>query len=649
MPQLLKTFGGSATRSEPNDVKDAKIAGSRTLMIAALLTVFVIVLVAGLQRLASNLDAITAPLSPAEQTLRINRLREEFHDSYGRLLATAAVVLVLFTVVVVLANASLGIRQKEELAQRVILSISKVLAQNTPATSKIKESLQTLCDVLSWQAACYWTPDDVSDTIRCDAFFSRVPLPNFEQATSSLVLKKGEGLPGRVWRQRTSVWIPDVVSESNFARAASAQQHNLHSAFAFPVTSGGKVIGVLEFFNKKIAGPDKALLSAFNVVGGEIGQFFERQRIENELLKSEGRFREFAGAVDEVFFVSSPTLTEHYYVSPAFEKVWGYPVAEVLANPHSWTEAILPEHKQRVVDYVESLGKNETPAPEIEYPITRTDGRIAWLSARVFRIMQPDGSWQSCGTVRDITERKEWEQRMSEFYTIVSHELRTPLTSINGVLLLLERGKAGDLSEKAQELISLGRRECERLIKLTNDMLDMKRIEAGRLSLYRQNLLPADVVRQTLEMLTAFAAEHNVNLKQSIETGEPINADKDLTIQVITNLVSNAIKFSPPNSEVVVTVDKVGDAIRFSVSDNGPGINKEDQLKLFNVFQQIARRDGASKEGSGLGLAICKGIVEEHGGKIGVISEEGQGATFWFELPKGSTDQVPSSSHPLPS
>jgi signal transduction histidine kinase len=202
----------------------------------------------------------------------------------------------------------------------------------------------------------------------------------------------------------------------------------------------------------------------------------------------------------------------------------------------------------------------------------------------------------------------------------------------------LERDKAGTLAARAKQLIYLGRKECDRLIRLVNDMLDIKKIEVGKLMLYRHNFEAADVVTQTMENLATFAAERRISLRHQIPAGHLINADKDRVVQVLTNLLSNAVKYSPADSDVSVTVEPSGDFLRFSVNDTGPGIPKSEHSKLFRMFRQVSPDNDSPKEGAGLGLAICKGLVEEHGGQIGVISDKGKGASFWFDMPLAVSD-----------
>ncbi len=533
-------------------------------------------------------------------------------------------------------------RKNDKLAQQVVFSVSKILAGDMVFESALSTILKSICEQLDWQTSAFWKWDESKKSLSCEAFYTTYPCPKFEEASKTIALEAGAGLPGRVLAQNTPIWVSDVVTDSNFPRFVHAREDGLHSAIAFPISAGGKIIGVFEFFSKKILQPDKELLDAFEVLGTELGQYLDRRRIEKELAQQSRLneyFRIFAENVDECVFVSSPGLTEHYYISPAFEKIWGYSLAETYENPFRWADAIVPEHKERVLEYVTRLKGYEMPEPEIEYQIKTAHGTLRWLRVKIFAAVdQHDGSYHICGSVSDITERKAAEQRVSEFYSIVSHELKTPLTSIKGALLLMERGKAGDLTERAQQLTELGRKECDRMIRLINDMLDIKKIEVGKLQLYRQKLDAHDIVSQTLASFTQMASERSVKLVQDIESPVSINADKDRIVQVLTNLISNAVKFSPDKSSVTVKVNPVNHVARFSVTDSGPGINKDEQAKLFKVFPQIEHNEDGPIESTGLGLAICKGIIDEHGGSIGVVSDEGKGATFWFDVAIAGND-----------
>lgn len=249
--------------------------------------------------------------------------------------------------------------------------------------------------------------------------------------------------------------------------------------------------------------------------------------------------------------------------------------------------------------------------------------------------------------IRDISERKEAEKRVSEFYSIVSHELRTPLTSIRGSLGLVEGGMTGELSEETTELVGIARESCDRLIRLINDILDLKKLETGKFEFHKLECIPAELLGMTVSSTQGMAKDRDVRLEVGWTTEQKIIADTERLNQVLVNLVSNAIKFSPKGGVVELSATAGEGMIRFAIRDQGKGIAENLQHKLFKKFQQVDSSDKREQEGTGLGLAICKAIVEQHGGSIGVESAEGQGATFWFKVPAGLSsstfDEIPDS------
>jgi signal transduction histidine kinase len=220
-----------------------------------------------------------------------------------------------------------------------------------------------------------------------------------------------------------------------------------------------------------------------------------------------------------------------------------------------------------------------------------------------------------------------------EFYSMVSHELRTPLTSVHASLRIMEGGLVGPLSDKVKQLVRIARAESDRLIRLINDILDIRRLEAGMLELKPRELEVVKLVELCLAEMKGMADNAGITLVSDIKWLGVFNADQDRTMQMLDNLLSNAIKFSPSGAEVRVTVEKVEDNVRLTVSDNGPGIAAEQQGKLFHKFQQVDSSDSRPEGGTGLGLAITKAIAEQHGGTVGMESELGKGSKFWIELP----------------
>jgi PAS domain S-box-containing protein len=282
-------------------------------------------------------------------------------------------------------------------------------------------------------------------------------------------------------------------------------------------------------------------------------------------------------------------------------------------------------------------------ATRLETPCLRSDGAVFPAELTLTRV-PGDGPPRFTVFVRDITERKEVERMKNEFISTVSHELRTPLTSIRGSLGLLEGGVMGELPAPALDMVRIALTNTERLIRLINDILDLEKMEAGKLELKLVPLECEELVEATLAGVKGMADAAGVPLRAEVAPGLQVRGDRDRLIQVLTNLVSNAVKFSPRDAQVTVRVGEEPDGrVRFSVVDQGPGISAEQRRRLFGRFQQLDSSDTRSKGGTGLGLAISQAIVDQHGGRIDVESEPGKGSTFTFTV-EGTRPGVAAAS-----
>jgi two-component system, NtrC family, sensor histidine kinase KinB len=232
----------------------------------------------------------------------------------------------------------------------------------------------------------------------------------------------------------------------------------------------------------------------------------------------------------------------------------------------------------------------------------------------------------------DVTRLLRIDQLKSDMVATVAHEFRTPLTSLRMAIHLLAEGVVGPLTEKQADLLFAAREDAERLLGIVDELLDLSRIQAGRLELNRRSLPLESLVGSTVDAHRAQAAERKVQIEVAIppDAGE-LSVDGDRLILVFDNLLANALRFSPEGGRVVVRVLPRAGAVRFEVSDAGPGVAPEIRDA---VFQKFFRAPGAPPGGAGLGLFIAREIVAAHGGAIGVESEPGRGATFWFEIPR---------------
>lgn len=260
-----------------------------------------------------------------------------------------------------------------------------------------------------------------------------------------------------------------------------------------------------------------------------------------------------------------------------------------------------------------------------------------------FSVPQPDEIGHMQATFNSLAQRvisnmeqlKTLDQAKSEFLSIASHELRTPLTSIKGSLSLMRSGVVGKMNEMAENLLSIAENETDRLIRLINDILDLAKIEARKLPLHQDWTSFNDVVKVSLESLQGLAQQAEVNLRS--EALPPMDAyiDSDRIQQVLTNLVSNAIKFSPKGSTVVIAAEaNENHELLVEVRDQGRGIAPEDQDAIFQKFRQATNSKNPLVKGTGLGLAIARALVEQHGGTIGVRSTVGEGSVFYFTIPE---------------
>jgi PAS domain S-box-containing protein len=352
---------------------------------------------------------------------------------------------------------------------------------------------------------------------------------------------------------------------------------------------------------------------------------------EGSLRERDEAFRSLARAVSEGMGITIVVDGSIVAANYAFGKLFGYEGAEIIGLE---LKEFIASDTREPPSVREARAKSVTPPDRPrEARARRKDGSTFDVEVTT-RPMTYQGYDAQGIVVRDITERKEVDRLKTEFVSVVSHELRTPLTSIRGSLGLMEGGAVGELPPKARDLIGIARQNADRLIRLINDILDLEKIEAGKIQLNIAALDPAHLVERTVAELRAMAVQYKVRVTPVIRRRDAVAGDQDRVIQVLTNLVSNALKFSPEDGEVTVTIaDGAPGFMRFTVTDQGPGLSDEQRSRLFGRFVQLEAADTRKRGGTGLGLAISRSLVEQQSGRIGVDSEPGKGSAFWFELP----------------
>jgi PAS domain S-box-containing protein len=338
----------------------------------------------------------------------------------------------------------------------------------------------------------------------------------------------------------------------------------------------------------------------------------------------------FDSAIDTIITLNPSGSIET--VNAAGERMFGYSAAELTRRDVSLLIDIAPDGEG---EFLKRLGTSQgalTRGLIRQMEGSRRSGETFPVDVALGAMQLPTGT-HVVAVVRDISERRRIEQLKDEFVSTVSHELRTPLTSIAGSLGLLSGGAAGPLPEKAARLIQIAQSNSQRLVRLINDILDIEKIESGKLRLELAPLDLREIAERSIEGVQGYARELGVVVALGDAEAAPVRGDADRLIQVVTNLLSNASKFSPAGGVVTVTVDRETRLARLSVVDQGPGIPESFRSRIFAKFAQADGSDTRAKGGTGLGLAIAREIAERHGGRLWFESAEGEGATFHLDLP----------------
>jgi PAS domain S-box-containing protein len=397
------------------------------------------------------------------------------------------------------------------------------------------------------------------------------------------------------------------------------------------------------------------------------------------LARSQEELRIMSAALESAVEGISQLDCEGRYVkvNPAYARMVGYEPEELIGM--KWQEVLYPEDHEIVMAAYEQL--QTTNKVEVEARGLRKDGSV--FDKQVVMVKAYDQQQQCIGHycfMKDISDRREVERLKDEFVSVVSHELRTPLTSISGALDLLANGVLQSQPEDAQRMLNIAASSTDRLVRLINDILDIERIESGKVAITPQACNASDLMNQSAEVLQEMAHQAGVTL-QIAPLAVSVWADPDRIIQVLTNLLSNAIKFSAPGSSIRLSAALIDQGepvakrdgkpvvspfspsaslfssspyVLFKVSDQGRGIPPDKLETIFGRFQQVDASDSRQKGGTGLGLAICRTILQHHGGRIWAESSPGEGSTFFFTLPVFDPSQLqsipaeilPFSDHP---
>jgi PAS domain S-box-containing protein len=551
------------------------------------------------------------------------------------------------------------------------LTVTRILAESPALSDALPRILQRICHTFGWEVGAMWMPDAGAGVLRCLKVWPSQGSSKgskFEAMTYESTFSSGIGLPGRVWKTLRPAWIPDVTKDDNFPRAPGAAAAGLHAAFAFPILSGEKFVGVMEFFSHEIREPDATLLATFQGIGSQIGQFVERKQSEQELFESRERLVMAMQASGMGTWTRDLDETNRVQWSPELEAIFGLAPGEFPETEEAFFEFVHQEDRESLGQAVSQAIANRTDY-EVDFRYATRDGKPGWMIGRGRAFYDASGKpYRLAGLGWDITERKRAEverERLierehaarteaeeanrikDEFLATLSHELRTPLTAMLGWLTILRRERLD--KETTQQAIETIERNARAQARLIEELVDVSRIVGGKLILEMRPTSLLQVIEAAVEVVRPAASAKGIQI--SISTDSSVGlvlGDPTRLQQIIWNVLSNAVKFTPRDGSVHVSTRPAGLSAEVIVQDTGMGISPDFLPHVFERFRQAEAPMTRSQRGLGLGLAIVRHLTELHGGTVSAESPgEGRGATFTVRLPLAAMPSEETASRLL--
>ncbi|MBC7418321.1 MAG: PAS domain-containing protein [Pedobacter sp.] len=347
-----------------------------------------------------------------------------------------------------------------------------------------------------------------------------------------------------------------------------------------------------------------------------------RHTIEQSFLQ----FRQLADSITQMVWITD-AMGMHEYYNQRWYDFTGSDLETTKGD--GWNQMFHPDDRERARKrWDHSLKTGEIY--EIEYRLKNHSGAYVWVLGRAAPFYDVDGKISKWfGTCTDIHDQKLMLQQKDDFISIASHELKTPLTSLKGFMQLINRMKGDSVPASLSGLIERATKSADKIYELVEDLLDVSKLNHGKLSINKTSFILSEMIDDCWDHL---AIEGNYSIKIIGANDLQVCADAERIYQVITNFVSNAIKYAPNSKEILISIERIDSCAKISVIDSGPGIPQDKTPHLFDRYYRVDPT-GSQKSGLGLGLYICSEIIKKHGGQLGVESEVGKGSNFWFTLP----------------
>ncbi|HEU4342908.1 MAG TPA: ATP-binding protein [Candidatus Binatia bacterium] len=517
-----------------------------------------------------------------------------------------------------------------------LLEITQTATQSLETEKILNDTLDKSLEILDFDVGYIRTLDREKKNL-----IVRVArgLSSPEFLRTTFPLDSPDPIVGKTVFKTQKPYISTDIRNDPMFKARTMEKEGLISVAMVPIASKQRAIGFLAVGSKKrhkFTKREVRLLLAFS---SQLGGALENAQLYDEVNKDKAYIEDLVENAGDAI-ISTDRQDRILTWNRGAELIFGYSKEETIGQSLA---LLLPSHESRELEEIRNKVRLTGVIRNLEVRRIRKDGRMIEASLAVSPVRDKDDNAVGfLHLARDITEQKRYEQRLKEldqmksgFVSNVSHELRTPLTTIKASVDNMLDRLTGDLTEKQVGYLTRVKSNADRLARLINNLLDLSTIEAGKIDLQPTKLPLVSLTKEVAESLRPVAVEKPISLDVAfVDPRVTAWADRDKVMQVLMNLVGNALKFTPPRGKVTVGFARSGDQwVQISVADTGPGVPAEEVNKLFDRFYQVGQTGKQKTQGTGLGLAISKALVEMHGGKIWVESEQGKGSTFCFTLP----------------
>jgi len=533
-----------------------------------------------------------------------------------------------------------------------LVAVRHVIVGGLTWEQGVPQILSSLCAYLDQDLAQFWAADAERQALRVRHYWHRdaSSYEGLRDQSRAAAVPMGVGLLGRVWQSGVVAAVEDLTQANDYAGVDVAQAAGLRSLIAFPVVDAGVVIGVVELLAGHARSVQDDEVTMLSTVGVEIGQFIRRSDISHALRRSEADHRAIfeRSPIGIVRISGDGELVE---ANPALLGMLEHDLEAMRAS--AWPDLLSAYDQAAARQRFAPLLAGITPGGSVQVRAATGSGKWLWLQLTATSIPDTNGRpehllvmIEDVTTVRETSDQlaealesqrgananlEKLDRTKTEFLSIVSHEFRTALTGIQGFSELIRDGGL-----EADEVRAYGGyifNDADRINRLIGDMLDLDRMESGRMSMRAGDVDINEVLTEAMAR-AGTAAASPIEFKSDLDPRLPIVVgDRDRLIQVVSNLVSNAIKYSPDGGTVTLSSRSEGGYALVSVTDTGLGIPPDEIGHVFERFRRVRSGAAQSIPGTGLGLTIVKQIVEMHGGKIWVESAVGHGSAFHFTVP----------------